>query len=326
MAQIQPVVPATRPAIRNAAMMIRRGNLVGFPTETVYGLGGDATNDAAIASIFEIKKRPSFNPLIVHVSDLQMARSLGVFEDEAEKLALEFWPGALTLVIPRAARSNTSLLVSAGLGTIALRVPNHQVAQDLISESGRPIAAPSANLSGTLSPTSAQHVYDSLGSAVSLILDGGPCQIGIESTVVLSEKSGTSVLRPGGVSQHAIEAVVGYALSDNLEKSGKPRSPGQLERHYAPSHSMRLEVCDPQEGEVLLAFGAKFPTVCKTVRNLSIQGDLKEAAANLFAMLRDLDQIDSEGISVMPIPEVDLGVAINDRLRRAAARPNEQQS
>jgi len=321
--ETQPIVPATPFAIESAAALIESGELIGFPTETVYGLGGDATNDEAIASIFATKRRPSFNPLIVHVSDIQMAQSLGVIEGESEALARAFWPGALTLVVPRTAESRASLLVSAGLDTIALRHPSHPVAQDLITRAGRPIAAPSANLSGTVSPTTAQHVYESLGRAIPLILDGGPCRIGIESTVVMSDHAGVNLLRPGGVPLKAIEDVLGYNLGEELAKSERPLSPGQLDRHYAPSHAIRLNVNDPLRGEVLLAFGPKPPTACKTVRNLSAEGDLKEAAANLFAMLRELDQVESEGIAVMPIPEADLGIAINDRLRRAAARPIE---
>ena len=325
MSQTLPIVPASDTAIKTAADLIKSGELVGFPTETVYGLGGDATNDRAISRIFGVKHRPSFNPLIVHVSDLRMARSLGDIEGDALKLALEFWPGALTMVVPRAAGSKASYLVSAGLDTIAIRIPGHPVAQRLISEACLPIAAPSANISGTVSPTTARHVYESFGETLPVILDGGACQIGIESTVVLSHETGLSVLRPGGISRENIERFLGYSLNDNLSQSAKLVSPGQLDQHYAPSHPIRLNADDVDADEVLLAFGPKLSAKNLLTHNLSDTGNLGEAASNLFAMLRELDKIESKGIAVMAVPELDLGIAINDRLRRAAARPSEPQ-
>lgn len=319
----QLITPATPDGIAEAAAKIRAGELVGLPTETVYGLGADATNDAAVASIFAAKQRPTFNPLIVHVADIDMARQFGVLDDVTQALARELWPGPLTLVVPRAENSAASLLVSAGLDTIALRAPDHPVAQQLIFEVGRPIAAPSANVSGTVSPTTAQHVVDSLGDDVSMVLDGGPCRVGIESTIVLSERDGLRLLRPGSVSRETLEHITGESIRDNALFSGKPLSPGQLDRHYAPAHAIRLNVAQPRNTEVLLAFGPQPSPHRLAVRNLSSSGDLREAAANLFAMIRELDRIESDGIAVMPIPEVDLGIAINDRLRRAASQSKE---
>jgi L-threonylcarbamoyladenylate synthase len=320
---MQLITPATPDGIAEAAAKIRAGELVGLPTETVYGLGADATNDTAVAGIFTSKKRPAFNPLIVHVADIDMARRFGVLDDITQALARELWPGPLTLVVPRAESSTASLLVSAGLDTIALRAPDHPVAQQLIREAGRPIAAPSANISGTVSPTTAQHVADSLGDAVSLILDGGSCRVGIESTIVMSDGDGIRLLRPGSVNREILEEVAKVPIHDDAPTGGKPLSPGQLDRHYAPAHAIRLNVAEPRSTEVLLALGPQPSPHCLAALNLSSSGDLREAAANLFAMIRELDQIESDGIAVMPIPEVDLGVAINDRLRRAASQPNE---
>lgn len=316
------ILPASRKAISRASETILEGDLVAFPTETVYGLGADATNDSAVAGIFEAKNRPSFNPLIVHIKDIEMASTLGHMNENALKLARKFWPGPLTLTVPRLPNSPASLLVSAGLDTIALRVPDHPVALALLAEVGRPIAAPSANMSGTVSPTTAQHVAESLGNVVSFILDGGPCKVGIESTIVLVDNSGVRVLRPGGVSQEELEAVLGESLLHRNALGERPLSPGQLARHYAPKHRIRLNVTDPQDGEVLLAFGPKLPDYSGRYLNLSPIGDLREAAANLFAMMREMDNFDSEGIAVMIVPETGLGVAINDRLRRAATQPD----
>ncbi len=282
-----------------------------FPTETVYGLGADATNGEAVAAIFAAKRRPRFNPLIVHVRDRAQAEDHAEFSLEARALADAFWPGAVTLVLPRRADSALSLLVSAGLDTVALRAPSHALARQLIAETGKPIAAPSANASGRVSPTTAAHVAEELGDAVDMILDGGPSRLGIESTVIGFEDGKPVLLRPGAVAREEIERVTGPL---GTPSSAKIASPGQLESHYAPRAQLRLNVRAPEPGESLLAFGAM-----PGATNLSPGGDLKEAAANLFAMLRRLDASGAARIAVAPIPEHGLGEAINDRLRRAAA-------
>ncbi|MFM9842970.1 MAG: L-threonylcarbamoyladenylate synthase [Dongiaceae bacterium] len=313
-----PPVPATADNIARAAEVLRRGGLVAFPTETVYGLGGDATDDRAVAAIFEAKGRPKFNPLIVHVPDAGAAFALGVATGTARKLAAAFWPGPLTLVMQRARACPVSLLASAGLDTLAVRVPRHPVAQALLRAAGRPLAAPSANRSGKVSPTSAAHVAESLGGRVALILDGGACPVGIESTVV--DVSGLSplLLRHGGLTQEDIEAVIGKLAP--AAPSSTPKSPGQLEIHYAPALPLRLDARDAKPDEALLAFGPEVPSGARVTANLSPSGDLVEAAANLFAMLRRLDASGCRGIAAMPVPETGLGRAINDRLRRAATR------
>jgi len=295
--------------IARAARVLRQGGLVAFPTETVYGLGADATNGQAVAGIFAAKGRPRFNPLIVHVRDLAEAERHARFCDRARELANRFWPGALTLVLPRATNS-LSELVSAGLATVALRVPAHLVAQRLLQETGLPIAAPSANPSGRVSPTTAMHVAESLEDNVDFILDGGPAILGLESTVLGFEGDEPVLLRPGAIARAEVEAIVGP-----LRKAGSAiQSPGQLESHYAPSAVLRLNASKPEHGESLLGFGPS----AEAALNLSPGGDLKEAAANLFAMLRRLDK-NARRIAVMPVPETGLGEAINDRLRRAAA-------
>ena len=299
-------------AIAEAAALLRAGKLVAFPTETVYGLGADATNGKAVAAIFAAKGRPRFNPLIVHVEDLEQAERLAVLPDAARKLAREFWPGALTLVAPRRADCAVSLLASAGLDTLAIRAPSHGIARALLKEIGRPLAAPSANASGHVSPTTAQHVADELGDRVDLILDGGATPLGIESTVVGFVDGKAMLLRPGATAREDIEAVTGpLALPPQAILS-----PGQFESHYAPRAKLRLNAREARDGEALLGFGPDAPAVAA---NLSRRGDLKEAAANLFAMLRALDASGAKTIAVMPIPETGLGEAINDRLRRAAA-------
>ena len=307
-----PVLPANARAIERAAAALRDGGLVAFPTETVYGLGADATNGKAVAAIFAAKGRPSFNPLIVHVKDGWAAEALVEFTPAARSLADAFWPGALTLVLPRKDSSPLSLLVSAGLDTVAIRVPSHPVAQQLLAFAGKPIAAPSANVSGQVSPTTAAHVAEELGDKADFILDGGPANVGVESTVVGFEADRPVLLRPGGISREEIERVAGPLAAPG---NSKVQSPGQLESHYAPRAKLRLNARDAQPGETLLAFGADAP---KAALNLSPVGDLKEAAANLFAMLRVLDR-KNDAIAVMPIPSEGLGEAINDRLQRAAA-------
>jgi L-threonylcarbamoyladenylate synthase len=309
--------------IEDAATVLRSGELVAFPTETVYGLGGDATNDLAVASIFEAKGRPRFNPLITHVPDLTAARDLAVFDARAERVAREFWPGPLSLVLPRAPNSPVSLLASAGLDTLALRMPAHPLALALLRASGRPLAAPSANRSGRLSPTSARDVMAELGGCIAAVLDGGRSAVGIESTVLDLSGDEPTVLRPGGVPTEALAKVLGPIATAGAS-SDAPRSPGMLESHYAPDRPLRLEARDARPGEALLALGpGPAPEGFGEVRWLSSSGDLTEAAANLFAALRALDRPEVAGIAVMPIPERGLGVAINDRLRRAAApRPS----
>ena len=313
-------------SIDEAARLIREGELVAFPTETVYGLGGDATNERAVARIFEAKGRPHFNPLICHVLDADQARRLVRWNATAQRLAERFWPGPLTLVLPREDNSPIALLATAGLDTAAVRAPAHPIAQALIRAAGRPIAGPSANRSGTVSPTRAEHVAQSLGNRVKLILDGGPCEVGLESTVLDLTTDTPTLLRPGGATREAIEAVIGpVALSDALPSGDAAhKSPGQLASHYAPSRPVRLNATSVAADEALLAFGPHPPAGAHRVLNLSPDGDLTEAAANLFAMLRALDRPEVERIAVMPLPETGLGLAINDRLRRAAADDRER--
>ncbi len=315
------VAEPTAQSVAEAARLLRDGQLVAFPTETVYGLGGDATNDRAVAAIFEAKGRPQFNPLISHVLDATEAQKFVCWTPTAEKLAARFWPGPLTLVLPRSPGSPISLLATAGLDTVAIRAPSHPVAQALIRAAGRPIAAPSANRSGAVSPTRAEHVAESLSERVPLILDGGPCLVGVESTVLDLTGTTPTLLRPGGATREAIEAVVGpIAVSDALPSGDSARkSPGQLESHYAPARPVRLGAISVGADEGLLAFGPTVPQGAMLTYNLSPSGDLGEAAANLFAMMRTLDRPGIGRIAVMPIPETGLGLAINDRLRRAAA-------
>jgi L-threonylcarbamoyladenylate synthase len=314
------VEQATDETIAQAAALLRDGGLVAFPTETVYGLGANAADDRAVLRIFEAKGRPRFNPLIVHVRDLEHAESLAEFDAMAQRLAETFWPGPLTLVLPRRFAARLSLLASAGLETVALRVPAHRVARRLLAESQLAIAAPSANRSGAISATTAAHAAQSLGDAVDLILDGGFALVGVESTIVGFEPNGPVLLRPGALERDAIEAVIGKLR--NSESAGVS-SPGRLRSHYAPRSPLRLNAKDVRDDEGLLAFGPEMPENARFTRNLSPSGDLREAAANLFAMLHELDAAGCRGIAVMPVPEHDLGEAINDRLRRAAA-PREQ--
>jgi L-threonylcarbamoyladenylate synthase len=303
--------------IARAAAVIRAGGLVAFPTETVYGLGADATSDAAVAAIFQAKGRPHFNPLIVHVADMEEARRLAYLDGRAEALAAAAWPGPLTLVLPRRPDSGLSLLASAGLDTVALRAPALPAARRLIAAAGRPIAAPSANRSGRISPTDPRAVMEELGGIIPLILAGGRTPIGIESTVVDLSGPRAVLLRPGGMTAEDLEALAG-PLAEPGGDEAAPRSPGRLERHYAPAARLRLDAARPEAGEAFLAFG---PTRVRgaAVLNLSPEGDLAEAAANLFRMLRALDQDAPGAIAVAPIPPRGLGLAINDRLRRAAA-------
>ncbi len=309
---LYPVEPA---AIGEAADLLMLGRLVAFPTETVYGLGGDATNDRTVAAIFAAKGRPSFNPLIIHVADRDHADSLVVVDKRARRLMDRFWPGPLTLVLPRQGQSPISLLASAGLDSLAIRLPGHGAARQLIAQSGKPIAAPSANRSGSVSPTQASHVMDSLGGRIDLILDGGPCSVGVESTVLDLTGDQPGLLRPGGITAEEIEDLLGTTLLRPGADPTAPKSPGMLASHYAPGLPVRLDAAAPSEGEAFLAFG---PHDGATLQ-LSASGDLGEAAANLFSMLRALDRAPFTGIAIAPIPGHGLGLAINDRLRRAAA-------
>lgn len=309
------VRPAKLEAIAEAGRLLRVGQLVAFPTETVYGVGADATNDHAVAAVFAAKNRPRFNPLIVHVSGVEAAEAIAVFNERAMALARACWPGPLTLVLPRRPDSGLSLLVSAGLDSVAVRAPDHPVAQALLDAAGRPVAAPSANASGRVSPTTATHVAESLGGRIAMILDGGPCRVGLESTVVDLTADTPALLRPGGLPAETIEAIVGPL---DPPGAGPARSPGMQSRHYAPRLPLRLNAASPWPGEALLGFG---PAAARATLNLSASGNLEEAAANLFAMLRELDKSGRAGLAVSPIPDTGLGRAINDRLRRAAARP-----
>jgi len=303
------------PALERAAGLLQADELVAFPTETVYGLGANARSDAAVAKVFAVKERPRINPLIVHVADLEQAEGLVVINALARSLAGMFWPGGLTLVLPRRVQSPLSLLVSAGLDTVAIRVPHHPVVQDLLRASGLPIAAPSANRSGRVSPTEARHVLDELDGRIPLILDGGTCAIGVESTVIGFAEEGAVLLRKGAVPREAITRLTGPLLTP---RAGVLTAPGMMESHYAPDAPLRLNATDIKEGEALLAFGVPLPGA-QAVLNLSAGRDLGEAAANLFKMLRRLDAEKVSGIAVMPIPDSGLGEAINDRLLRAAA-------
>jgi L-threonylcarbamoyladenylate synthase len=313
------IVKATTSAIGTAADLLRAGRLVAFPTETVYGLGADATNGRAVAAVFAAKGRPRFNPLIVHLPDVAHAAAHAQMTPLAKRLADAFWPGPLTLVLDRRAGSSLSDLVSAGLDTVAIRVPDHPIAQALLSATGRPLAAPSANRSGRVSPTRAEHVEADLGDDVALILDGGPTAHGLESTVLDARGEAPVLLRPGAVTAETIESVLGAPLVRRPIEAARPSAPGQLESHYAPRAAVRLDATDAKSGEALLAFGRDVPPSDGPVINLSPTGDLMEAAANLFAALRALDETGAGTIAVMPIPGVGLGEAINDRLRRAAA-------
>lgn len=312
--------------IAQAAERLKNGELVALPTETVYGLGADATNDRAVAAIFEAKGRPSFNPVIVHVNDAKEAQSHVVFDERAALLASLFWPGPLTMILPRRKDCKLSLLTSAGLPTQGIRAPSHPVARQLIKALGRPIAAPSANASGSLSPTTPQHVLESLGGKAGMILAGGKSAVGLESTVIdLSEKIPV-LLRPGAVTLEDLQIHLGEVRVEN-ETTDAPKSPGLLLKHYAPKTPLRLKAVDVKPGEALLAFSStRFMNVKEAAAtlNLSDTGDLNEAAANLFSMLHRLDAGGFMRIAIMDIPATGLGLAINDRLTRAAGAQNSQ--
>lgn len=310
-------------AIRDAADILASGGLVAFPTETVYGLGADATDGRAVAGIYAAKGRPSFNPLIAHVPDIDAAEALALVDPVSRALAERFWPGPLTLVLDRRPGCPVSELATAGLATLALRVPDHPVARDLLAAVGRPVAAPSANRSGHVSPTTADDVLADLDGRIDAVLDGGPTTVGVESTIVRVAGGSVLLLRPGGVTRGEIEAVTGRPVAVPLdEASDRPIAPGLLASHYAPAAAVRLDARAVEPGEALLAFGpVPLPgaEAAVAVVNLSPAGDLREAAAGLFRALRTLDASGAARIAVAPIPTEGLGEAIADRLRRAAA-------
>jgi L-threonylcarbamoyladenylate synthase len=311
-------------AIADAVRCLAAGGLVAFPTETVYGLGADATNGQAVARVYEAKGRPAFNPLISHVVDLGAARALARFSADAERLAEAFWPGPLTLVLPKVAGCPVADLATAGLDSIAVRVPSHVVARAILAGFDKPVVAPSANRSGQVSPTTAAHVLADLGGRIELIIDGGATPVGVESTVIACLDEPT-MLRPGGVPREAIERALGKPLAQSSAETAvddAPLAPGMLASHYAPRTPLRLDVRDVAVGECLLAFGPNLvPGSERAMRvlNLSRRGDVIEAAANLFSHLRALDGEGANTIAVMPVPHDGLGEAINDRLLRAAA-------
>jgi L-threonylcarbamoyladenylate synthase len=318
------ILPANGAAVADAARCLRDGGLVAFPTETVYGLGADASNAAAIARLYEAKGRPAFNPLIAHVSDLAAAQRIACFDAQATLLAKAFWPGPLTLVLPKARGCAVADLATAGLDTIAVRVPAHRIAREILRAFGGPVVAPSANLSGHVSPTTAAHVSSDLAGRIDLIIDGGAVEVGVESTIVGCFEA-PMLLRPGGVPRGEIERVLGRTLlqlpDDPDSNSDQPLAPGMLASHYAPRTPVRLNAERLEAGEALLAFGPHALSgieAASDVMNLSARGDLNEAAANLFGHLRALDAKGARGIAVMPVPHHGLGEAINDRLRRAA--------
>jgi L-threonylcarbamoyladenylate synthase len=315
---------ANEAAVADAARCLADGGLVAFPTETVYGLGADAANPAAVARLYQAKGRPAFNPLIAHVGDLAAAMRIGGFDATATALASAFWPGPLTLVLPKTRDCRVADLATAGLDTIAIRIPAHPVARAILRAFGGPVVAPSANLSGHVSPTAASHVESDLAGRIDLIIDGGAVAVGVESTIVGCFDV-PMLLRPGGLPRGEIERVLGRTLErppdDPHGDSGQPLAPGMLASHYAPRTPVRLNAGKIEAGEALLAFGPGGVVGAETasaVMNLSQRGDLNEAAANLFGYLRSLDAQGARAIAVMPVPHHGLGEAINDRLRRAA--------
>ncbi len=314
-----PVVPANEQNIALAAERLRAGRLVAFPTETVYGLGADAMNGAAVAGIFAAKNRPRFNPLIVHVPSMVEAERLVIFCDVSRALTAAFWPGALTIVLPKRPGCPIADLTTAGLDTLAIRMPSHPLARQILRAAGVPVAAPSANRSGHVSATEAAHVAADLAGVEVLIVDGGAAPLGVESTVATVRDGRVVLLRPGGVTAEAIEQVTGEPMKRSLHGGAQPASPGQLASHYAPRATLRLDAASVAPDEALLAFGPGALRHTGPVVNISPRGDLTEAAANLFAALRTLDASGATTIAVMPIPRTGLGEAINDRLQRAAA-------
>ncbi|WP_415236533.1 L-threonylcarbamoyladenylate synthase [Sneathiella sp.] len=309
------IIPPSSTALERASDLLHNGELVAFPTETVYGLGADAMHDKAVAKIFEAKGRPSFNPLIIHVPDMETAKQYVIFDERAEILGRVFWPGALTMVLPRRKDCPISKLASAGLETLAIRVPANPLARQLLQVCRLPLAAPSANPSGQISPTQAAHVATGLGDRVSMILDGGTCTIGVESTVVGFDEENVILLRPGGITKEQLE--VHFPNVQEANEESEISSPGMLLSHYAPSCPVRLNATDKHKNEAFLGFGREYDKI--STINLSVSGDLSEATANLFSAFHLLDEQGAKQIAVAPIPNIGLGVAINDRLKRAAA-------
>jgi L-threonylcarbamoyladenylate synthase len=312
------IVDVDATTIAEAARVLRAGGLVGMPTETVYGLAGVATSDAAVAEIYAAKGRPTFNPLIAHFDDVEAAAEEARFDANAQRLAHAFWPGPLTIVAPAAAGCRISLLARAGLETLALRVPGSEIARALVAETGAPLAAPSANRSGAVSPTQASHVLADLDGRIDLILDAGPCALGLESTIVACLDDAPRLLRPGAIAREDIEAALGRKLIVS-SPDATPISPGALASHYAPKAALRLDARAAPDAAAALDFGGQFAPGPGKRLDLSPGSDVKEAAANLFAYLRALDATDASLIVVASVPDRGLGAAINDRLRRAAA-------
>ncbi|MBR1649409.1 MAG: threonylcarbamoyl-AMP synthase [Alphaproteobacteria bacterium] len=309
------ICKATKNNIKRAAEIIRTGGLVAFPTETVYGLGADVYNAKAVAGIFAAKGRPAFNPLISHIADIDFLSEYVQTDERSVALAKRFWPGPFTMVLKRKDHNGAMDLACAGLPTATVRMPNHPVALELIRESGVPIVAPSANRSQTISPTTAEHVEESLGGRIDMILDGGACSVGVESSIVDVSSSDVVLLRAGGIAVEEIEDFLGQKVIISHGEPDRPSSPGQMLRHYAPSHKLRINVEKPEEGEFYIGFGWQN----NADLNLSPDGDLNEAAANLFAYMRLADEMAGDkGIAIAPIPETGLGLAINDRIRRAS--------
>ena len=311
---------STAGASDKAANILNKGGIVAFPTETVYGLGADARNEEAVLKVFRVKKRPSFNPLIIHLADIELAKRQAEFNALAIYVAEVFWPGPLTLVLPRASDCNVSRIACAGLETLALRVPENPAAQDLLTTFSGPIAAPSANISGSVSPTRADHISDSLLDKTDLILDGGPCKIGLESTVLDLTLDQPRILRHGAIPLENLIEKLGDIKEYNHSSNTEIKSPGLLRRHYATNQPLRLNAITAQPNEAYLAFGNCTSKNAAIVRNLSETGDLSEAANKLFLLLRELDMPKYESIAVAPIPNEGLGRAINDRLERAAVK------
>ncbi|MBB5073505.1 L-threonylcarbamoyladenylate synthase [Bartonella callosciuri] len=314
------ILPFNNASLKEAVALLEQGRLVALPTETVYGLAGDATNERAVSSIFSMKRRPQFNPLIAHVSSIDMAERYVKIDFLSRRLMEVFWPGPLTLVLPLKAQHNIHPLTTSGLNTLAVRFPESCFAK-VVQCFGRPLAAPSANQSGRLSPTSAKAVLESLGESVPLILDGGACKIGLESTIIKVCGEGIYLLRPGGLAAEEIEEIAGLSLK-RIDQRAAIEAPGMLKSHYAPNASIRLNVKEVKSGEALLAFGRKRIIGVEnavSVLNLSESGQLEEAASHLFQYMRELDSFKVRSIAVEPIPSYGLGEAINDRLIRAAA-------
>lgn len=318
MVRTQLLTPDSR-GIQSAASILKARGLVAFPTETVYGLGADACNGAAVAKVFEAKGRPSFNPLIIHVADLETARLYGVFDDQALLLAKAFWPGPLSLVVPVRSGCGLSEIVTAGLDTVAIRVPDHSIASELLKIFGGAVAAPSANPSGRISPTTAEHVLDGLDGKIDAVVKGGACPVGVESTIVLTGGGTAELLRPGGLPEEILGKALGAQLAP-LKNAKSPLSPGQLTSHYAPSVQVLINTPERLANGLWMGFGSKDTDADIS---LSVSGDLIEAAANLFSHLRKLDDLarktGQSRISVSPVPNIGVGVAINDRLKRASA-------